>query len=252
MKKTFYILIFAFLGMNSTANAVTCTPTSEMEFSVGGVMSDDTLNVRAGPTTKYPVVTELRHNEVGIRYGGDRYFLDWECQSMCRKLVSGSTVISDEISSQCFQRNQVWFEIITPNGMTGWVSAKYLRVTKETVTQDESTNQPAVLDSVATQSNSSSTISKEFENSMLDRLFLELCYEGRYIPPSMWARIEAKYKERLSDSGLTTKQIQNVRERLKNGELYQFFLLGLITQAGGYDSHWQEECNLNTSAYLFK
>lgn len=248
-KSIVFSLCIIFL-LNSVALGNTCTPQVDMEFMVQGVSKDDTLNVRSGPTTNYPIVTELRHNEEGIRYGGDRYFLNWECQRLCRQVSQGNASAVSETKAQCFQRNQVWFEIVTPSGISGWVSAKYLDASKASVPENSNARKSDSSGDVSTPTGDES-YDNEFREFMILRLILELCYEGQYLSETNWSRIEGKYEQTVSSSGLARSQIQRLRKDLKGHDAYQIMLMGLVSQNGGSDPYWQDQCNGITSAYLF-
>ncbi|MDC1229643.1 SH3 domain-containing protein [Octadecabacter sp.] len=127
--------------LTGQANADICQPTDQSVFQVIGVNSDDTLNVRSGPTTQYPVVAELGPTATNVRYAGDIFFKDDDCRLLCGRQVLGDTSVSATIQTQCLQRNQIWFMVQTPDNRIGWASSKFLMELPQVARSEETAPQ---------------------------------------------------------------------------------------------------------------
>lgn len=237
------------LPLSATANV--CDPDQSLEFSVSGVRADDTLNVRSGPTTEYPVVAELLPNEVGIRYGGDKYFLDWECQALCRKVSNGRPELFETAQSQCFQKNKVWFEIITPASTIGWVSAKYL----SSSSGQQTSNSPQVQEDendLSTENGIGSINAQEFSNFVITRSILNVCAKYGYITPSTMENIRTTYDDYTSELPLPDGELANFEKMARESDLVRLYQLSFAQSNGIFNYDLQTDCNDFTGAFLAK
>ena len=90
------------------------------------------VNIRQEPGFNAPVVTQAGKHLVMSFGSGDPMFVgdratQNRCIQACNALHSAS-VRNDAVTgpvAQCMQDNAIWFNVILPNGMRGWVSAKY-------------------------------------------------------------------------------------------------------------------------------
>ena len=116
----------------SQATADICKPETENLLKVVNVESNDTLNVRTGYTTKYPVITELEPDEAGIKYVS-AFYKSEECASLCTAYSQGGKALTDLIVDRCLNKNLIWYRIRSKGGVEGWASSKYLTGYKDPI-----------------------------------------------------------------------------------------------------------------------
>ena len=128
MKRFIIFLIYLFSMDVALANV--CVPEPGNKLKVVGVKSDDTLNVRTGFTIKFPVIGELGPSTVRNEFI-DVSIKTEECQNLCKRFSVGEKNLKQQITTQCLNKNKIWFFIKTELGFSGWASGKYLAEYKD-------------------------------------------------------------------------------------------------------------------------
>jgi hypothetical protein len=146
MMRLFWIsLIYLISATGSYANI--CIPERGNFLKVMNVASDDTLNVRAGITTKTQVLGELAPTQSDLYYLGVQYKSD-ECRNLCEAFLSGQDGLETIIANNCRNKSKIWYQIASPTSIIGWASGKYLaeyaRVESVTVSPSVSDTVPKV------------------------------------------------------------------------------------------------------------
>lgn len=253
------VCVLALIAKPLVAAANVCDPENVEEFAVAGVQQDDTLNVRSGPTTKYPVIEELLPTATGISYGADKYFLEWECQSLCRSAIKGNQEANKRVQSQCFQKNQVWFEIVTPTNKTGWVSAKYLKAIKVKSSNDLSKggagSEVVEPKDLPIAENKETQINPEERENILVFFgtyeLLRLCSENNYLTYQNIDRIEKKYKTTVASYSISSDVIAELETEAKEHWVVAMREMHFVQNSGIWDANLQTECNDLTAAFLY-
>ncbi|MGC6520151.1 MAG: SH3 domain-containing protein [Candidatus Puniceispirillaceae bacterium] len=120
------LIFYASILFATTVTADICEPEKGNPLKVVNVEADDTLNVRTGYTTKYPVLFELEPDHKNITYISSIFKTD-ECASLCEAYSQGGAALADLITERCLRKNLIWYRIKTNDGGEGWASSKYLK-----------------------------------------------------------------------------------------------------------------------------
>lgn len=112
----------------AAADPIVCAPPPGHRLAVTGVPGWDSLNVRAGPGTGYRVLGTVGPNADHLVATGRVGFLSQLCRVACDQYRAGVPGFADIVERDCRARSQIWYELRTPGGMTGWSSARYLNV----------------------------------------------------------------------------------------------------------------------------
>ena len=182
--------IFLHLGPAAAQQVNVCLPSAADTFEVINVNSDDTLNVRSGPTSQYGILDKLWHRQRNIISTGNVAYQTEGCEAACTAYSNGNLATISYIEEQCLSKSQIWFELVSPSGASGWASAKYLQIQLAPIM-----NQPAVD---FAQGQVSEPVSSSAEASVKD----------------VDAILEDQFEQQLLDARLL---INDVEEYLQNG-----------------------------------
>jgi hypothetical protein len=119
---------FAFLcltALPSLAEPI-CDPARGTALSVVGVASDDTLNMRSGPSASNSLVSRISPGERGVTATGRVAWSKGQCYTTCSGAEGGLNDTGRSIAYSCKSKGQIWYEVRRRNGDTGWASAKFL------------------------------------------------------------------------------------------------------------------------------
>jgi hypothetical protein len=143
MKKVLWVTIMVLGFVPNLSISDTCFPEKGSKFKVTNVQPTDTLNVRTGETTSFPVIDQLAHNQTGIISLGEVKFKSNECMHKCEidKTLGDNHASKDKnleksIINECIGRSKIWYKIVTPNNVVGWASGKYLKLQERVNTDD--------------------------------------------------------------------------------------------------------------------
>jgi hypothetical protein len=106
-----------------------CSPASNATFAVTGVARNDSLNLRAGPSSSDRVVGQLAHNARNIRHDGQVSHATSGCRNACLAAQVGIAAAELLVRSECLGRSNLWYRVRDGSGTRGWVAARFLTTT---------------------------------------------------------------------------------------------------------------------------
>lgn len=121
--RAFALLLLS--ALPASAEAI-CDPAPGTRLSVVGVASNDTLNMRSGPSASYGIVSRIRPGERGVTSTGRAAWAKGQCNTTCSGEEGGLSDTGRSIAYGCKARGGIWYEVRRANGAVGWASGKYL------------------------------------------------------------------------------------------------------------------------------
>lgn len=104
-----------------------CDPDKGTAMRVIGVASNDTLNLRAGPTAADKLVGRLAPGQVATSTGWAAQ-AKGQCYTTCSGAEGGLNDTGRSIAYGCKAKGKIWYQVRTAKGVVGWASGKYLEV----------------------------------------------------------------------------------------------------------------------------
>ena len=120
-----------------------CDPAAGTALSISGVAANDTLNLRAGPASSHPLVARIRPAEPGVTATGRAAWAQGECNTTCSGAAAGLTDAGRATAFACKARGDIWYEVKTAAGDTGWASARFLDLAAAPAPDDGMVIEPA-------------------------------------------------------------------------------------------------------------
>ena len=121
------IAVLLIAAMPALAEPI-CDPARGTEMRIVGVASNDTLNMRSGPSSSYPNVSQIRPGERGVKATGRTAWAKGQCTTTCSGAEGGLNDTGRSIAYNCKAKGQIWYEVRRENGATGWASGKYIEL----------------------------------------------------------------------------------------------------------------------------
>lgn len=119
------VAIFLLSALPAWAEAI-CDPAPGTRLAVVGVASNDTLNMRSGPSASYAIVSRIRPGERGVTSTGRAAWAKGQCNTTCSGEEGGLSDTGRSIAYGCKAKGGIWYEVRRANGTVGWASGKYL------------------------------------------------------------------------------------------------------------------------------
>jgi SH3-like domain-containing protein len=114
-------------GMAFADAKAICSPARGTVFAVTGVAKNDTLNMRAGPTTEDRVVARLKSTDRNVRFDGEIAYASKGCRNACTALQAGIKAAAALVPGECTTRSTLWYKVRDANGTRGWAAARFLK-----------------------------------------------------------------------------------------------------------------------------
>jgi hypothetical protein len=121
-----------------------CNPPRGTALTVVGVASNDSLNMRSGPSARDPIVSRIGPSERGVTATGRVSWAAGQCTNTCSGAEGGLNDRGRAIAFGCKADGNIWYEVRRSNGAVGWSSARFLDLARGTTPKPAPPAKPVI------------------------------------------------------------------------------------------------------------